>query len=84
MIPPQPKMTSKFLGASNLLRVMCIICEWTQPRNRLLYVCWGLLLVGVCCLFGGPLFERSWESRLIETAGHPSGWPFSSASFILP
>ncbi|KRY62546.1 hypothetical protein T4D_4028 [Trichinella pseudospiralis] len=29
------------------------------------------------------LFERSWGSRLIETAGPPTGSPFS-ASFSLP
>ncbi|KRY25428.1 hypothetical protein T03_6595 [Trichinella britovi] len=30
------------------------------------------------------LFERSQGSRLIETAGPPTGSPFSSASFSLP
>jgi hypothetical protein len=30
------------------------------------------------------VFERSQESRLIETAGPPIGSPFSSVSFSLP
>jgi hypothetical protein len=38
---------------------------------------------GVCCLFGGPVFERSQGSRLIKTADLPTGSPFSSASFSL-
>jgi hypothetical protein len=38
---------------------------------------------GVSCLFGGPVFERSWGSRLIKTAGPPTGLPFST-SFSLP
>ena len=33
----------------------------------------GLISAGVCCLFGGPVFERSRGSRLIETAGPPTG-----------
>jgi hypothetical protein len=28
----------------------------------------GLISAGVCCLLGGPVFERSQGSRLIETA----------------
>jgi hypothetical protein len=44
----------------------------------------GLISAGVCCLVGGPVFERSQGSRLIETAGPPTGLPFSSASFSLP
>jgi hypothetical protein len=39
--------------------------------------------VVVCCLFGGPVFERSKGSRLIETAGPPTGLPSSSASSSL-
>jgi hypothetical protein len=33
----------------------------------------GLIVAGVCYLFGGPVFERSQVSRLIETAGLPTG-----------
>jgi hypothetical protein len=40
----------------------------------------GLISAGVCCLFGGPVFDRSLGSRLIETAGPPTGSPSSSAS----
>ena len=39
----------------------------------------GLISAGVCCLVGGPVFERSCEYRLIETAGSPTGSPSSSA-----
>jgi hypothetical protein len=35
---------------------------------------------GVCCLVGGPVFEKSQGFRLIETAGPPTGPPSSSAS----
>ena len=38
----------------------------------------GLILAGVCCLFGSPLFKRSLGSRLIETAGPPAGPLFFS------
>jgi hypothetical protein len=44
----------------------------------------GLISADVCCLFVGPLFERSQGSRLIETAGHPIGSSFSSTSSSLP
>jgi hypothetical protein len=55
----------------------------TDPEV-LYYMCvGGLISAGVCCLFGGPVFERSWGTRLIETAGPPTGLPFSSASFGL-
>jgi hypothetical protein len=43
----------------------------------------GLISVGVCCLSGGPGFERNRVSRLIETVGPPTGLLFLSASFIL-
>jgi hypothetical protein len=41
----------------------------------------GLISAGVCCLFSGPVFERSQGSRLTKTAGPPTGSPFSLASF---
>jgi hypothetical protein len=44
----------------------------------------GFISAGVCCLFGGPVFERCWGCRLIETAGPSAGLSFSSASFSLP
>ena len=43
-----------------------------------------LISVGVCFLFGGPVFERSQGSRLIEMARPPTESPFSLASFSLP
>jgi hypothetical protein len=33
----------------------------------------GFISAGVCCLFGGPVFERFLGSRLIETDGPPIG-----------
>jgi hypothetical protein len=30
----------------------------------------GFISAGVCCLFGGPVFERSRESRLIGTGSY--------------
>ena len=36
----------------------------------------GLISAGICCLFGGPVFERYRGSRLIKTAGPPIGSPF--------
>jgi hypothetical protein len=44
----------------------------------------SLISAGVCCLFGGPVFERYQGFRLIETAGPPIRSPSSSASFSLP
>jgi hypothetical protein len=44
----------------------------------------SLISVGACCLFGAPVFKRSQGSRSIETAGPPTGLPFSSASFSPP
>jgi hypothetical protein len=37
----------------------------------------GFISAGVCCLVGGPVYERSYGggSRLIETAGPPTGLP---------
>jgi hypothetical protein len=54
--------------------------------SGLCFICvWGLRSAGVCCLFGGPVSERSLGvvvvvSMLIETAGPPTGSPSSSAS----
>jgi hypothetical protein len=31
----------------------------------------GLISAGVCCLFGGPVFDRSLGTRLIESSGPP-------------
>jgi hypothetical protein len=67
------------------LRVRCIISEGTQTgKSSTIWVLVSLISAGVFCLFGGPVFERSQWSRLIETAGPPIGLPFFSASFSLP
>jgi hypothetical protein len=44
----------------------------------------GLISAGICCLFDGPVIERSRGSMLIETAGPSTGSSFSSASFSFP
>jgi hypothetical protein len=78
-----PHLTSKLPGASSLLRVRCIISEWTQTWKSSTVCVGGLILAGVCCLFGDPVFERSQGSRLIATSDPPTGSPFSLASFSL-
>ena len=54
------------------------------PGSSLLYCVGVLISAGVCCLFGGAVFERTQGSGLIDTAGPPTGSHFSSASFSLP
>ena len=57
------------LGHQEFLCYMCIL---------------GLIQASVCCLVGGSVSERSWGSRLVETAGPPIGQPSSaSSSFLL-
>jgi hypothetical protein len=62
------------LGSFNLLWMN------TDPTVLRCMCVGGLISAGVCCLFDGPVFGRSWGSRLIETAGPPTGSPFFSAS----
>jgi hypothetical protein len=56
----------------------------TDPEVLYFMYVVSLISVGVCYFFGGPVFERSWGSRIIKTAGPPTGLPFSSVSFHLP
>jgi hypothetical protein len=52
----------------------------TDP-DVLCCICFGgLISAVVCCLFGGPVFERSRGTRLIENAGPPIVLPSSSIS----
>ena len=81
MSPHPSQLTSKFLGASILLRVRFFISEWAQTRQSSAVCVCGLTSSVVCCMFAGPGCERSKGSRLIETAG-PKGMP-SYASFSL-
>jgi hypothetical protein len=65
MPPPPPLLTSKLPGASSLLRVRCIISEWTQTWKSSTVCVLGAsyqLVYAVC--FGGPVFDRSPRSRL--------------------
>jgi hypothetical protein len=75
--------TSKLPEASSLLRVRCIFSEWTQTRKSSTVYVLGPYISCVCCLVGGPVFERPRGSRLILIAGPPAGSPFSSAFFSL-
>ena len=43
----------------------------------------SLISAGVGCMFGGPVFERSQGSRLIETVAPPPTLPFFSAFLSL-
>ena len=49
------------MDLAHMWNVLCCICIG------------GLISAGACCLVGGPVSERSRESRLIETAGPPTG-----------
>jgi hypothetical protein len=69
----------------------------TDPEVLYCMCVGGLIAAGVCCLFGGPVFERSRGSRLINLLAfivsvEKSGvtlidqplyvaWPFSLAAF---
>jgi hypothetical protein len=66
-----------------ILRVRCTISEWKQTWQSSAVCVRSLISDGVCCLFGGPVFEISWGSRLIDTTGPPTGLSYSSASFSL-
>ena len=63
---------SRGLGASSQIE--------PRPASPLLYMCWGPHISCVCCLVGGPVFERSRGSRLIETVAPPTGSPSSSSA----
>jgi len=79
-----PHQASKFPRASSLLRIRWIFSEWTQTwESSALYVLEASSQLG--CLVGGSVSERSQGSRLVETAGPPTGSPSSSApsSFCL-
>ena len=54
-----------------------------RPCSPLMYVCWWPGISWCRLPFGGPVFERSLESRLIETSGPTTGSPSSSASSSL-
>jgi hypothetical protein len=58
----------------------------TRSSSSLLFMCGGLKSAGVWLvvhLVGGPVFEKSHGSRLIETAGPQTGLPSYSASYSL-
>jgi hypothetical protein len=57
MSPPLPYMTSKLSGGSSILRVGASSLNEHRPSSPLLYVCWGHISAGVCCLVGSPVWE---------------------------
>jgi hypothetical protein len=74
---PPPHLNSKLLGTSSLLRVRCIISEWTQTRQSSAVSVLGAsyqLVYAACLVFS--VWEISGVQ--IETAGPPA------ASFSLP
>ena len=56
----------------------------TDPEVLYCMCVGGHISAGVCCLFGGPVFERSQDSRLIETAGFPTRIAFLSFFQLFP
>jgi hypothetical protein len=55
----------------------------TDPEVLYCMCVGGLISAGVCCLFGGPVFEISQGGRLSKTAG-PTESPFSAFFQSLP
>ena len=77
MYPPHHKhlhQTSKLPGTASLLRQVHLL--WLNPDPAVLCcICvGGLISTGVCCLVSGPVPERSWGPRLIETAAFMLHW----------
>jgi hypothetical protein len=78
---PPTNQTSKFPGASNLLKIRCTFSDWILTQQSSTAMCvGGLILTGECYLVGDPVSERSQASKIIETADPPTGLPSSSAS----
>jgi hypothetical protein len=78
-IPHRPQQTSPLSGASTLLSVRRI---FSQDPEVLCCICVGGLISGsVCYLVVGPVFERTWGSRLrllVFLQDHPSPQLFSA------
>jgi hypothetical protein len=76
---PHPTRSPHSLGPQVSWRLGDSLTE-ARIHSFLLYMCWGLITAGVCCLVGGSVSEQSCWSRLIETADLSTGSPSSSAS----
>lgn len=73
--------SSPLLGASSLSRVKCHLLSLRPDHAIICCICvCSFISPSVCCLVGSSVFERSWESRLVEAAGHHMGSSSSSAS----
>jgi hypothetical protein len=59
---------------------------WMSTKLEVLYcMCvGGIISAGVCWLVGGPGFETSQVSRLIKTAGPPTGSPSPQVLLAFP
>jgi hypothetical protein len=78
--PLSPHQTSPLLGASSLLMVRCIFSDWVQTQqSSAVYMLGDLISAGISFLVGASVSERSWGSRLVETADLIDS-PSSSAS----
>jgi hypothetical protein len=79
--PPPPQMTSKLPGSSSLLRVRCIISEWTQTwqSSAVCMLVASYQLVYADCLVFQCLRQLSpdWLRLLVLLQGHPSPHLFS-------
>jgi hypothetical protein len=82
--PPNPIWPLNSLGLPDSWELGASSLNEHRPEVLYCMCVGGLKSACVCYLFCGPVFEIFWGSRLIETAGPPTGSPFSSASFSLP
>ena len=64
-------------GPKILKGYVCIFLHWVQTLSSSDIYIGGLISTGLCCLFGGPVSERSQGSRLVETTGLLMGSPSS-------
>jgi hypothetical protein len=56
-----------------------------ETELHICYICAaGLIPPRVCSLVGGLVSENSQGSRLVDSIGHPVGFPSSSGPSIIP
>jgi hypothetical protein len=88
-IPPPPShQTSQLPKASSISRFRCVFSHWGQTRQSSAVYMSGKSYQLVYAAWLVPHCQRSWGSRLVETAGlHirlPFSWASSSFSLIQP
>jgi hypothetical protein len=77
---PQPTRPLNSLGPPVSRRLSTSSLIELRLRSCLCIRVGSLISTGIWCLVGGPVFERWLGSRLIETAGPPTGSPSSASS----